>query len=129
VDGPLIRLRAPAAPNLRAPNLHFEPSQPIETVVDKPSPATHAGLYATALLTRFGFEAVRGRDARDRLLRAQEAAWVSDEPAWLVGLNRRATKPGFLEMEPWLSDCGAVSAEGLAIFDLRRVMVERQFGS
>lgn len=125
-----IKVRAPAAPDLQPPRLRVVRSkEEVDVVVDKPSPRAHADLYVPSLLTRFGLAPVRGRDARDTLLKAQEAARLSGEPVWFVGVSRRATKPGFTNMPVWLSDCGVVSAEGLAIFDLRRVSIQQQFGT
>lgn len=134
LDGPptlLLQINVPASPDLRAPRLRRSPAQradDVTDVVDKPSPRRHRGLYVPALLTRFGLTPMRGRDARDTLLKAQTSAQASGEPAWFVGLNRRALAPGFTGLPIWSSSYGVVGSDGFAVFDLRAVKIERQVG-
>ncbi|MBJ7411240.1 MAG: hypothetical protein JHD15_12865 [Phenylobacterium sp.] len=140
LDGPpslLVQIYVPASPDLPAPRIRTARSPATDNVagvadvvdvVDKPSPRRHRGLYVPALLTRFGLSPMRGRDARDNLLKAQASARASGEPAWFVGLDRRALAPGFTGLSTWSSLHGVAGADGFAVFDLRAVEIERQFG-
>lgn len=134
LDGPpslLVQLHVPASPDLRPPRMRTSPAEAGDAfpdVIDKPSSRRHRGLYVPALLTRFGLAPMRGRDARDNLLKAQAFARASGEPVWFVGLNRRSLAPGFTELPTWSSSHGVAGADGFAVFDLRAVTFERQFG-
>lgn len=132
-DGPpslFLQVWASASPDLRAPRVRASrlADDAVTDIIDKPSTRPHQGLYIPAVLTRFGLAPMRGREARDTLLKAQASARASGEPAWFVGLNRRALQPGFTDLPTWSSSHGVVGADGLAVFDLRRVSIKRQYG-
>ncbi len=109
-------------------DMNFEPAEDLErsrgSDIGRPSGERHEGNYLAAVVTPLGVRAIRDEDDLQAVHAMRERAVGSDEPAMIFGLAKGkpdATKAG---QEPWLSENGIASPDGLSLFNLRNVDIE-----
>lgn len=88
-------------------------------------PTFHEGSYVAAVITRFGIRPVRTASDFEDMRREQDRARRLEEPAMLVGIPSGIDPMAPRADRPWMDGAGIAQAGDLAVFDLRRVEVDR----
>jgi hypothetical protein len=82
------------------------------------------GRYISALVTPYGVRPIRVAADVDELHRAQERAQALEQPAMLVGIPLGLDPAAALTDQLWMDGAGISRSQDLAVFDLRRIVVE-----
>ena len=122
--GFLVRIVAPGAEvGLPALETNATQERPFRQY-DTPSRKPHSGSYQAAIVTSFGIRPIRDQnDLQD----AQAIGSTSsiDKPAMIFGIASGTPRIPENGQATWLSENGIASADGSALFTLKRVDIER----
>lgn len=107
--------------------LTASPVYPDRTKLDAPTGESSPleGAFVAATITRFGIRPVRSATDFDALRRDQDAALERVEPAMLIGIPADFDANMSKDPKTWLDGAGISSTNGIALFDLRRVSIDR----